>query len=75
MRFISIISKIVVGLVFTFSGFVKCVDPLGTAYKISDYLVEFGLGNLSEFSLSLSVIMCGVELLIGLTEVIWGTGI
>lgn len=66
MRFLQIISKLIVGLVFTFSGFVKCIDPLGTAYKITDYLDAWGMGSFSDLSLTLSIIMCGVELLIGL---------
>jgi len=66
MRIVSFISKLIVGLIFTFSGFVKCVDPIGTSYKISDYLVEFGLSSLAEYSLLFSVLMCGIEMLIGL---------
>ena len=66
MSIIRYVSRLLVGLVFTFSGFVKCIDPLGTAYKISDYLVEFGLNGLTDLSLTLSILLCGIELVIGL---------
>ena len=36
------IARTVLGLTFIFSGFVKAVDPLGTVYKIEDYLKAFG---------------------------------
>ena len=36
------ITRTVLGLTFIFSGFVKAVDPLGTVYKIEDYLKAFG---------------------------------
>lgn len=78
MKILRIISKLIIGLVFTFSGFVKCVDPLGTAYKINDYLLDFNLMNLTDFALTISIIMCGLELLIGLmlltnVKVIWAS--
>ena len=36
------ICRFVVALAFVFSGFVKAIDPLGTQYKIQDYLKALG---------------------------------
>lgn len=37
--------RFILAVVFIFSGFVKAIDPLGTQYKIQDYLDAFGWTN------------------------------
>ena len=62
------ICRIVLALTFIFSGFVKAVDPLGTQYKIHDYMVALGIGNmLPDFTtLSLSVLLAATEFILGI---------
>jgi len=54
------------GIIFIFSGFVKGVDPLGTAYKIEDYFIAFGAEWAIPFSLSLAIILCVSEFALGI---------
>ncbi len=74
------------GLWFLFSGAVKAVDPIGTAYKMEDYFAAFestfgGLQNafsrlaplfptLSQYSIGFSIFMIAVELVLGLMLVL-----
>lgn len=58
-------SRIIVGLVFIFSGFVKAVDPLGSAYKFHDYFQAFHLGFLDFLTLPLAILLCTVEFIAG----------
>jgi triosephosphate isomerase len=60
--------RLLLAVVFIFSGFVKAVDPHGTQYKIEDYLEAMHLGNLlSSFAtLGVAVLVAVVEFCLGI---------
>ena len=62
------ICRLVLALTFIFSGFVKAVDPLGTQYKIHDYLMAWGIGKMvPDFStLATSVLLAATEFFLGI---------
>ena len=64
------ISRILFGAVFIFSGFVKAIDPLGSAYKFQDYFLAFNLEWLSFSALSLAVLLSTLEFVIGVAVLI-----
>ncbi|MCF8304592.1 MAG: DoxX family protein [Bacteroidales bacterium] len=69
MRILTTVSRLLAGFVFIFSGFVKGVDPLGTAYKMEDYFIAYGIEWLMPASLVLAIILVTAEFLIGITLV------
>ncbi len=66
MKVIANIFRILIGLVFIFSGFVKGVDPLGSAYKFTDYFNAFGMGWMNFSALFLSFAQSLLECIIGI---------
>ena len=62
------IARLLLALTFILSGFVKAVDPLGTQYKIHDYLAAIGLASIvPDFgTLASSVILSATEFLLGI---------
>ena len=63
------IARTLLALTFLFSGFVKAVDPLGTVYKIQDYLHE-GFGGIFQWAIpaagAAAVCLIALEWLLGI---------
>ena len=62
------IARLLLALTFILSGFVKAVDPLGTQYKINDYLSAMHLKDFAPdfLTLSTSVLLSAAEFVIGI---------
>ena len=60
------LSRWIVALVFIFSGFVKGVDPWGTAIKLGEYLRAFSMDWLVGAQFALSILLSATEMTIGL---------
>lgn len=65
VKFLTELSRIILGITFAFSGFVKAVDPLGFTYKIQDYLVSFDLPGLFPLALPAAVTLVVLEFSLG----------
>ncbi len=64
---IGAVARTLLGLTFLFSGFVKAVDPLGTTYKIEDYLHAFGgfFMQLDALANGAAIVLIAFEFLLG----------
>ncbi|WP_280747106.1 BT_3928 family protein [Parabacteroides sp. PF5-9] len=60
-------SRLLIGVVFIFSGTVKAIDPMGGAIKIGEYLSAFGLDFLHAFSTLLSINLSAIEFTLGVS--------
>jgi uncharacterized membrane protein YphA (DoxX/SURF4 family) len=65
MRIIKHIARLLVGATFIFSGFVKGIDPWGSAYKFTDYFNAMGLQWLVWAAFILGVLLAFAEFAIG----------
>ena len=60
------VCRLLVGALFIFSSFTKGVDPLGTKYKMLDYLAVYGMTWLNDFALVLAMLMILAEFIVGI---------
>lgn len=62
------VSRLILALTFIFSGYIKAIDPLGTQYKIQDYLGALGMREwvADWITLAASISLSGLEFCLGI---------
>lgn len=58
-------SRIILSILFLFSGYVKSIDYIGSALKIEEYLYAFNLDFLVSAAPFFAIALCALEFLIG----------
>ena len=74
------VCRLLVGLLFIFSGLIKINDPLGFSYKLQEYFEVFHITFLDGLALYIAVILCALEIILGFAlligvrgkQVAWG---
>lgn len=70
MKIIVWICRILVGLLFIFSGLIKLNDPSGFAIKLEEYFVVFGTEIFIPLTVALSIFICALEIVLGIALLI-----
>ncbi|WP_298239126.1 BT_3928 family protein [uncultured Algibacter sp.] len=67
MKAIVSISRILVGVLFIFSGFIKLNDPLGFSYKLQEYFSQdvLNIPSLEPYALMISIFVVVFEVVLG----------
>jgi uncharacterized membrane protein YphA (DoxX/SURF4 family) len=74
MRILLTIARILVGVLFIFSGLVKANDPLGLSYKMQEFFDVWHLYTLNDYTLALALVMNVFEIVAGIAILIgWRT--
>lgn len=60
------LSRIIVGALFIFSGFIKANDPAGFGFKLEEYFEIFGTEFMMPFAMGLSIFICVFEVFLGI---------
>ncbi len=67
LKILTHISRVLVGLLFIYSGFVKLVDPIGSQYKFQEYFSEgvLNMEFLIPYTLPFAILLIVSELVLG----------
>ena len=65
MKTLRAVSRIVIGLMFLFSGFTKGIDPVGTGFVFAEYFKAFGVPFMTPLSVTVGMLMAAFEFMLG----------
>ncbi|MDF3078223.1 MAG: DoxX family protein [Sphingobacteriaceae bacterium] len=60
-----IVCRVLVGLLFIFSGLIKQNDPLGFGYKLQEYFEVFHMMFLYDYATAIAILLCALEIILG----------
>lgn len=63
-------ARLLVGILFIFSGLIKANDPLGLSYKMQEFFEVWNMPALDAYTLGFSVVMIVFEILAGVAVII-----
>jgi uncharacterized membrane protein YphA (DoxX/SURF4 family) len=63
-------ARLLVGILFIFSGLIKANDPLGLSYKMQEFFEVWNMPVLDAYTLGFSVIMIAFEILAGVAVIL-----
>ncbi|HEY8387599.1 MAG TPA: BT_3928 family protein [Parasegetibacter sp.] len=70
MKIVLTVIRVIVGVLFIFSGLVKANDPLGLSYKMQEFFDVWGMHGLNEVTLVLSILMIAFEIIAGVAVIL-----
>ncbi len=70
MRILTQLARLIVGALFIYSGWVKANDSIGFAYKLVEYFEVFGAEFLVPYAVPITMLICILEMVLGLTLLI-----
>ncbi len=65
MKFLRIFSRVLLGLLFIFSGYVKAIDPIGSELIFTADFEAFHMAFFSPLALGFGILLSAVELVLG----------
>jgi len=70
MKILLQVSRIIVGVLFIFSGLIKANDPAGLSYKMQEFFEVWGLHGFNDYTLTFSILMIAFEIIAGVAVLV-----